>query len=66
MTYLASEQTINIFKLQALCFWEEEKDYGHPGCVQYSKDDISAPADVADGRRSNLDDYVIADPISSC
>jgi hypothetical protein len=39
---------------------------GNPGCVQDCKDDIGPPFDVFEGRRSNVNDQEVHDPVCAC
>lgn len=66
MATLTREQSIDIFQLEAFSLREEEVDYWHPSRVEYSENDVRAPTNVVDCGRRNLDDQVVADPISRC
>ena len=60
------KQPIHILQLQPFSLRKIHIYDRHPSRVQNSKYDISAPANVCDCRRGDLDDGVVEDPICGC
>lgn len=59
---ISTEQLVDLLQGKVPCFRIEEVDKGKEAEVEDAEIDVSAPSDVGDADRSNLDDEEGKDP----
>lgn len=58
---VGGEDLVNLLQREALRLGQEDGNDGHPGRVEDGEESVGSPADVLEGRRSELDDGEVAD-----